>query len=139
MKTNILLCGINLHSKTGKILINYTQRFLLPAFPTPHRRENQLSICFTKEFLTPRRPDNRSSRSTNNFRGLHCFSKAPFSSRPRSREKCDCQKTFLLSHKDVRRRELEFPNMLIRAGRELRPLPPRCSRVHSARWKISCA
>lgn len=44
--------------------------------------ENELLICFPKEFLMPRRPDSRNTMvvvwSTNNFPGLHCLSKALF-------------------------------------------------------------
>lgn len=44
--------------------------------------ENELLICFPKEFLVPRRPDSRNTTlvmwSTNNFPGLHCLSKALF-------------------------------------------------------------
>lgn len=81
--------------------------------------ENELLICFPKEFLMPRRPDSRNTMvvvwSTNNFPGLHCLSKALFHP-ALIMWKMSLSKVSLLlsSHKDVRWRELEFPNMLIR-------------------------
>lgn len=81
--------------------------------------ENELLICFPKEFLMPRRPDSRNAMvvvwSTNNFPGLHCLSKALFHP-ALIMWKMSLSKVSLLlfSHKDVRWRELEFPNMLIR-------------------------
>ena len=46
--------------------------------------ENELLICFPKEFLMPCRPDSSNTMvvvwSTINFPGLHCFSKALFHS-----------------------------------------------------------
>lgn len=81
--------------------------------------ENELLICFPKEFLMPHRPDSRNTMvvvwSTNNFPGLHCLSKALFYP-ALIMWKMSLSKVSLLlsSHKDVRWRELEFPNMLIR-------------------------
>ena len=94
--------------------------------PLPHSQynchENELLICFPKEFLMPRRPDSRNTTvvvwSTNNFPGLHCLSKALFHP-DQIMWKMSLSKVFLLlffSHKDVRWRELEFPNMLIRVS-----------------------
>lgn len=86
-----------------------------------NRHENELLICFPKEFLMPRRPDSRNTMvvvwSTNNFPGLHCLSKALFH-RALIMWKMSLSKVSLLffSHKDVRWRELEFPNMLIRVS-----------------------
>lgn len=83
--------------------------------------ENELLICFPKEFLMPRRPDSRNTMvvvwSTNNFPGLHCLSKALFHP-ALIMWKMSLSKVSLLffSHKDVRWRELEFPNMLIRVS-----------------------
>lgn len=83
--------------------------------------ENELLICFPKEFLMPRRPDSRNTMvvvwSTNNFPGLHCISKALFH-QALIMWKMSLSKVSLLffSHKDVRWRELEFPNMLIRVS-----------------------
>lgn len=69
----------------------------------------------------PRRPDSRNTMvvvwSTNNFPGLHCLSKALFHP-VLIMWKMSLSKVSLLffSHKDVRWRELEFPNMLIRVS-----------------------
>lgn len=81
--------------------------------------ENELLICFPKEFLMPHRPDSRNTMvvvwSTNNFPGLQWLSKALFHP-AQIMWKMLLSKVSLLffSHKDVRWRELEFPNMLIR-------------------------
>lgn len=97
-----------------------------------NRHENELLICFPKEFLMPRRPDSRNTTvvvwSTNNFPGLHCLSKALFH-RALIMWKMSLSKVSLLffSHKDVRWRELEFPNMLIRVSVNSAPF------LHSAR------
>ena len=97
-----------------------------------NRHENELLICFPKEFLMPRRPDSRNTMvvvwSTNNFPGLHCLSKALFH-RALIMWKMSLSKVSLLffSHKDVRWRELEFPNMLIRVSVNSAPF------LHSAR------
>lgn len=93
--------------------------FLPPSQCNCH--ENELLICFPKEFLMPRRPDSRNTMvvvwSTNNFPGLHCLSKALFHP-ALIMWKMSLSKVSLLffSHKDVRWRELEFPNMLIRVS-----------------------
>lgn len=69
----------------------------------------------------PRRPDSRNTMvvvwSTNNFPGLHCLSKALFHP-ALIMWKMSLSKVSLLffSHKDVRWRKLEFPNMLIRVS-----------------------
>lgn len=69
----------------------------------------------------PHRPDSRNTMvvvwSTNNFPGLHWLSKALFHP-AQIMWKMSLSKVSLLffSHKDVRWRELEFPNMLIRVS-----------------------
>lgn len=102
--------------------------------------ENELLICFPKEFLMPCRPDSRNTTvvvwSTNNFPGLHCLSKALFHP-ALIMGKMSLSKVSLLLflHKDVRWRELEFANMLIHISVNS-ALPPQSLRVHSACWKF---
>lgn len=88
--------------------------------------ENELLICFPKEFLISRKPDSRNTmvvlRSTNNFPGLHCLSKALFHLALIMWEMSLSKVSLLFfSHKDVRWRELEFPNM---RERKLSPFLP---------------
>lgn len=101
-----------------------------------------LLICFPKEFLVPPGLTAAVQRvvvwSTNNFPGLQCFSKELFFlTSPIMWKNVVVQRfsPFLLIYKDVRWRELEFPNMLIRKSIKLGPLLLlQC--FYSAGWKL---
>lgn len=110
-----------LHRFQWKKHLRLTFVCLLLGFPFNSQsdcHENELLICFPKEFLMPHRSDSLSEMvvvwSTNNFPGLHCLSKAFFHA-ALIMWKMPLSKVPLLffSHKDVRWRKLEFPNMLI--------------------------
>lgn len=64
------------------IFLPFSISFLSHSHSRRNCHENELLICFPKEFLMPRRPDSRNTMvvmwSTNNFPGLHCLSKALF-------------------------------------------------------------
>lgn len=101
------------------IFLPFSISFLSHSHSRRNCHENELLICFPKEFLMPRRPDSRNTMvvmwSTNNFPGLHCLSKALFHPALIMWKMSLSKVSLLLSpHKDVRWRELEFPNMLIR-------------------------
>lgn len=110
-----------LRKKQNHLMFVFPHSCLLLGFPFNSQcdcHENELLICFPKEFLMPHRSDSLSEMvvvwSTNNFPGLHCLSKAFFHP-ALIMWKMPLSKVPLpfFSHKDVRWRKLEFPNMLI--------------------------
>lgn len=119
----------------------------LPQLPFIHSKfschENELLICFPKEFLMPCRPDSRNTTvvvwSTNNFPGLHCLSKALFHpALIMGKMSLSKVSPLLFSHKDVRWRELEFANMLIHVSVNSAPSSTVLESSFSV-VKISCA
>lgn len=74
-----------LQKKQNHLMFVFPHSCLLLGFPFNSQcdcHENELLICFPKEFLMPHRSDSLSEMvvvwSTNNFPGLHCLSKAFF-------------------------------------------------------------
>lgn len=105
--------------------------------------ENELLICFPKEFLMPCRLDSRNTMvvvwSTNNFPGLHCLSKALFHpALIMGKMSLSKVSPLLFLHKDVRWRELEFANMLIHISVNAAPSSTVLESSFSV-LKISCA
>lgn len=119
--TWFLFCTDFFEKKQNHLMFVFPHSCLLLGFPFNSQcdcHENELLICFPKEFLMPHRSDSLGEMvvvwSTNNFPGLHCLSKAFFHP-ALIMWKMPLSKVPLpfFSHKDVRWRKLEFPNMLI--------------------------
>lgn len=157
MNVNILLLFITnvnlkkwkkkIHNKKKKSLCFVFPHSCPPLYFLSHSHsqcdchENELLICFPKEFLMPRRPDSRNTMvvvwSTNNFPGLHCLWKALFhlalimwkmslskgSSAFLLTQRCQMERVRISKHVNPRERKLS-------------PFLQQCLRVHSACWKF---